>query len=174
MDSLHWLHCLALHALNHREYFALFVNNVQNVQGPYCTYYIAQCTSYDKQFHCTCCTAIIISCCTEIDSLHRVGSAANACIHCLHQITESILHSLCKPFHCTTSSRSWRMRPVFCAVHLCRDQCIAHSAHEAHPPTGGIVVSSQRAPSEGNLSGIKDWYCHYLQRCHHRATNRLC
>ena len=82
MDSLHWVHCLALHALNHREYFAMLVYKVHNVQGPYpyCTYYIAQCTSYDKQFHCTCCTAIIISCCTEIDSLHRVGSAANAYI----------------------------------------------------------------------------------------------
>ena len=126
MDSLHWLHCLALHALNHREYFALFVYKVHNVQGPYCTYYIAQCTSYDKQFHCT---AIIISCCTEIDYLHRVGSAANACIHCLHQITESILHSLCKPFHCTTSSRSWRMRPVLCT---CAGTNALHIVHTKH------------------------------------------
>ena len=153
MDSLHWLHCLALHALNHREYFVLFVNKVHNVQGPYCTYYIAQCTSYDKQFHCTCCTAIIISCCTEIDSLHRVGSAANAYIALLALNHREYFAQFVQTI--SLHNKLQKLEDASCVVHLCRDQCIAH---EAHPPslTGGIVVSSQRAPSEGNLSGIKD------------------
>ena len=83
-----------------------------------------------------------------------MGSAANAYIALLALNHREYFAQFVQTI--SLHNKLQKLEDASCVVHLCRDQCIAHSAHEAHPPTGGIVVSSQRAPSEGNLSGIKD------------------
>ena len=103
-------------------------------------------------------------------AMHCIGLICTICTSCISQKMWIISHNaaLMNALHFVCSvqcSALWR--DEYCTVQ-----------HIAHPfPWGrGGIVRSQRLPSGGNLSGIsgfKDWYCHYLQRCHHGATRFL-